>query len=268
MWILEKMPTHSIDQFNLDNLLPNGTDEDKKLKGSQIIVIGRPKTGKTMLIKSLLFHKKHLLSGGIAMSGTESATGDYGKYFPPLFVYTKFDEQVLQNYVRRQKVLIQEVEKGTIHYENAFSVLVIDDCTDKPSALRTQVMQELYKNGRHMSSLIILALQYALDVLPNIRLNTAATFILKENNVKSRKILHDNYAGIIPTYSLFCDIMNQITDDYTALVVCNNLQTNDWKDNVFWYRADVGKLENFKLGSQHYWDFSNERYNPDFRQMF
>lgn len=268
--MLLKMPKEifNINQFNLNMLLPNGSSEDKEGKGSQIIVIGKPKTGKTTVIKSLLYHKKHVLTGGLVMSGTESATGDYGQYFPPLFIYNKLNEDVLRNFTRRQKLISREIRDGTIHYQNGFNTLIIDDCTDKPHMLRSDIMQDLFKNGRHYYMFLILSLQYALDAPPNVRLNTAATFLLRETTVKTRKILYENFAGVIPSYDLFCKIMDEITNDYTALVICNNQATNNWQDNVFWYRADTRHLDNFKFGSKYYWDFNNERYNTNYRPTF
>ena len=54
---------------------------------------------------------------------------------------------------------------------------------------------------------------------------------------KNRKSLWENYAGIIPDFQMFCDIMDQITDDYTALYVHNATNSNKLEDCIFWYKA-------------------------------
>ena len=65
-----------------------------------------------------------------------------------------------------------------------------------------------------------------------------------------RKRLYENYAGIIPSFSLFEKIMDTITGDYTALYVQNSINTNDWKECVFYYKAPV--VGDFKFGCAEY----------------
>ena len=57
--------------------------------GAKIVVIGKPGTGKTTLISSLLYAKKHIFPIGLVMSGTEDSNGYYKKIFPSTFVYNK-----------------------------------------------------------------------------------------------------------------------------------------------------------------------------------
>ena len=95
----------------------------------------------------------------------------------------------------------------------------------------------------------ILSLQYCMDVLPVIRTIVDGTFILRETNLRNRKSLWENYAGIIPDFSLFCEIMDQITDDYSALYIHNATKSNKLKDCVFWYKADPNASKNFKFGA-------------------
>ena len=64
----------------------------------------------------------------------------------------------------------------------------------------------------------ILSLQYCMDIKPVIRTNIDGTFILREPNLKNRRNLWENYAGIIPDFSLFCNILDQITDDSDTVV--------------------------------------------------
>jgi len=96
-------------------------------------------------------------------------------------------------------------------------------------------------------------------VKPVIRTNVDGTFILREPNLKNRKSLWENYAGIIPDFNTFCSILDQITDDYTALFVLNQTQSNRLEDCIFWYKAKPVR-KNFKFGSKDYWKFHKQRY--------
>lgn len=221
--------------------------------GSKIVIIGKPGTGKTTLITSLLYQKKHIFPVGLVMSGTEDSNGHYRRIFPSTFVYNKLEPEVVESFVKRQKVAKK-------HLQNPWGILLLDDCTDDPKTFKEPLFQGLYKNGRHWKMLYILSLQYCMDIKPVIRTNIDGTFILREPSVKNRKSLWENYAGIIPDFSTFCTIMDQITDDYTALYIHNNTQSNKLEDCIFWYKAQMIP-DGFKMGSPDYWQFHQQRYD-------
>lgn len=217
-------------------------------------------TGKSTLIASLLYAKKHIFPVAIAFSGSEDSNGFYRKLLPSTFVYNDYDEEAIKNFVRRQKIAKQ-------HLENPWAVILIDDCTDDPRVFNTPLQQGMYKRGRHWKMWYILSLQYSMDVKPVIRTNVDNVFILREPILKNRKSLWENYASIIPDFTLFCQILDQITDDYTALYIHNQTRSNDWRDCVFWYKAPLTP-EGWKFGSPEYHDFHNQRYNQDYIDPF
>ena len=78
-----------------------------------------------------------------------------------------------------------------------------------------------------------MSLQYALDIKPAIRTNIDTTFILRESNLRNRRSLYENYAGVIPSFNDFCSILDEVTQDYTALVIHNATTSNELEDCVF-----------------------------------
>ncbi|NDE17537.1 AAA family ATPase [bacterium] len=228
--------------------------------GSKIVVIGKPGTGKTTLITSLLYEKSGIFPVAMVMSGTEDSNGHYRKLFPSTFVYNRMDEKKLEDFVTRQKV-------AKSHLPNPWAVLLLDDCTDDPKIFNKPLFQSLYKNGRHWKLWFILSLQYCMDIKPVIRTNIDGTFILRESNLRNRKVLWENYAGIIPDFTMFCAIMDQITDNYTALYIHNATQSNNLEDCVFWYRARPVPAD-FRFGSNDFWRFHKQRYDNDYKDAF
>ncbi len=217
-------------------------------------------TGKTTLITSILYAKKHLIPVGIALSGTEDSNGHYKTILPSTFVYNSYDEKEIERFIQRQKLAKKFLS-------NPWSVLLIDDCTDNPGIFRKPLQQGMYKRGRHWKMLYILSLQYCMDIMPVVRVNVDGTFILRETNLKIRKSLYENYCGIVPSFDLFCQLMDQITDDYSSLYVHNSTQTNDWKDCIFWYKARKTP-DGFKFGCPDFWKFHEQRYNTSFVDPF
>jgi hypothetical protein len=244
----------SVERLKYDNYYGFTLDGDHKFLLDTFDVVHN--TGKTTLIASLLYAKKHIYPVAMAMSGTEDSNHFYRQIFPSTFVFNSYDEEQVTKFVKRQKIAKQ-------HLDNPWAVLILDDCTDDPSLFKKPLQQGLYKRGRHWKMLYILSLQYGMDVRPVIRTNVDGVFILREPNLRNRKVMYENYAGIIPDFKLFCDILDQITDDYTALFINNATRSNDWKECVFWYKAKPIPRD-FKFGSDDYWKFHYSRYNPEY----
>jgi hypothetical protein len=243
-----------VEKLGVDNYYGFTLDGDHKfLLGSFDVVHN---TGKTTLIASLLYSKKHIYPTAMAMSGTEDSNHFYRSIFPSTFVFNNYDEEQITKFIKRQKLAKE-------HLANPWSVLILDDCTDDPSLFKKPLQQGMYKRGRHWKMLYILSLQYGMDVRPVIRTNVDGVFILREPNIRNRKVMYENYGGIVPDFKLFCDILDQITDDYTALYIHNATRSNDWKECVFWYKAKPIPSD-FKFGSDEYWAFHFARYNPEY----
>lgn len=80
-------------------------------------------------------------------------------------------------------------------------------------------------------------MQYPLGVSPNLRTNIDFVFILRENNISNRRRIYENFAGMFPTFEMFCQFMDQCTENYECLVIANGVQSNKLDDQVFWYKA-------------------------------
>ena len=217
-------------------------------------------TGKSTLISSILYHKKHIFPTGLVMSGSEDSNGFYKQFIPPIFVLNDYNEEKIKDFVKRQKISRE-------HLENPWGVLLLDDCTDDNRIFNTPLQQGLYKKGRHWKMLYILSLQYAMDVKPSIRTNVDGVFILREPILKNRKAVWENYASIVPDFNTFCQLMDNLTGNYTSLFINNAAKTNDWQDCVFYYKAKIPP-PNFKFGSSQIWDFNEARYNKFYTEKY
>ena len=237
----------NIHEFPLDKIHPI----------SKIVIIGKPATGKSVLIRDIVKMFRHVFPVAKIFSGTEENNHFYAEIFPDLFIHPEYDEKEMENFANRQKLAMRN------NSENSKGLIIIDDCSDDPKFFNRPLFQKFYKNGRQWDMMFILSLQYCMDIRPVIRTNIDYTFIFREPNEKNRKSIYENYAGIIGNYSDFCDIMDQLTEDYTALVIDNRKQSNELSECVFYYRARIHK-DDFKFGCTEYRQWAEQRYNPSY----
>ena len=255
----EDIEVVKIKELHPDMIDPNDKTVHVEKKGFRLVMIGKPGSGKSNMIKYLLFCKKHLIPVGIAMSGSETLNHDFKKYFHSLFVYNDYEPESLEDAIKRQKLAVQ-------HLEYKWAALILDDCTNKPSELNSEIQHKLYKIGRHAQVLYILSLQFCMDVDTSIRTCVDGVMIFRETNIANRKRLYENYAGVIPDFYLFCKLMDELTSDHTAMYIHNRTTSSDWKECVFYCHApDMDELyPDFKFGCEDSWKYAKARYNPDY----
>jgi hypothetical protein len=239
--------------------------ELKKFDMSQItddkvvVLIGKRDTGKSYLCRDILHHHKNIPVGQV-ISGTEGANQFYSKMVPKLFIHDEFKSSIVENMLKRQKLMIQKINNGDNSVDpRAF--LILDDCLYDNTWAKDKYMRSVFMNGRHYKLLFLLTMQYALGIPPNLRTNIDYVFILRENYVSNRKRLYEHYAGMFPTFEMFCQVMDQCTENYECLVINNNSKSNKLSDQVFWYKAEA--KPDFKIGGSSYWEYSEKNYSQE-----
>ena len=218
-----------------------------------VVLIGKRETGKSFLCKDLLHHHRDIPCGQV-ISATESANGYYSKMVPPLFIHDEYTAPIIANVLKRQRMMIDKINSNANIDPRLF--LLLDDCIYDQSWVKDKNVRSLFMNGRHYKILFIITMQYALGIPPNLRTNVDFVFILRENFVNNRKRLYEHYAGMFPSFEMFCQVMDQCTENFECLVINNNAKSNKLEDQVFWYKAS--EHDDFKLGAQEYWDYAEQ----------
>jgi hypothetical protein len=218
-----------------------------------VVLIGKRETGKSFLCKDILYHHQNIPVGQV-ISGTEMANEFYQKIVPKLFIHEEYNPTIIANIMKRQKLMIEKRKENEEMDPRAF--LILDDCLYDNTWVKDKNVRSLFMNGRHFKILFMITMQYALGIPPNLRTNIDYVFILRENYVSNRKKLYEHYAGMFPNFQMFCQIMDQCTENFECLVINNNAKRNRLTDQVFWYKAD--HRPDFHIGSSEYWKFAEE----------
>ena len=225
-----------------------------------IIMLGKRNTGKSFLCKDLLSYHTDMPTG-VVISGTESSNGFYSKIFPPLFIYDEYKPEIVDNLVRRQKMVVKQKNKPGGHDVDPRVVFIMDDCLYDDSWTRDVNIRSIFMNGRHMKIMFIFTMQYPLGVPPVLRANIDYVFILREQIVNNRRRIYENYCGMLPTFDVFCSVLDQTTENYECLVVDNTSRSNKIEDQIFYYKAE--EAPNFTIGSRELWNTSANRMGSD-----
>lgn len=233
---------------------------------SVVVFIGKRRTGKSFLVKDLLFYHQDIPIGTI-ISATESANKFYSEIIPSLFIHDEYSNVIIDNVVKRQKLITKRVAKEKIKHGQSKidprAFLILDDCLYDNSWIRDKNIRSLFMNGRHLKALFMITMQYPLGIPPNLRTNIDYVFILRENNIQNRRRIHENYCGMVP-FDVFETIMNQCTENYECLVVKVNAASNKIEDQLFWYKAE--HHEPFRIGAKEFWAAHEENYNNEYSE--
>ena len=224
---------------------------------SVVVLIGKRNTGKSFLTKDLLHNNKDIPVGTV-ISPTEQANKFYSHMIPPIFIHDEYTPPIIANIIKRQKKLKRIINNRESTDLDARTFLILDDCLYDNSWQKDKNIRNIFMNGRHYNILFILTMQFALGIPPNLRTNIDYVFILRENIVSNRKRIYDHYAGMFPTFDMFCSTMDQCTENFECLVICNNAKSNKIEDQVFWYKAN--SHPEFRIGPPDVWEYNNTNY--------
>jgi hypothetical protein len=209
-----------------------------------VVMIGKRETGKSFLTKDLLWHQRDVPIGTV-ISATEHANKFYSYIVPSLFIHDEFSPNIVANVLKRQKLIIKKCRKEIKQFGKTNidprAFLVLDDClADANSWVRDKGIRSCFMNGRHFRLFFVLTCQYPLGIPPNLRTNIDYVFILRENLINNRRRIYENYAGMFPTFEIFCNVMDQCTENF----------------EVFLYKAEPH--DNFRIGAPEFWALQDE----------
>lgn len=224
------------------------------------IVIGPPGSAKTTFMENMAYYRKHVYPTARVFIGTEEGYKHFCKIFHPLYVSNYWDEKEEERHVVRQRTCEMENGRG---YPGNYAINIIDDVSDDPKIYKTKLMRGIFKLGsQHWAQLAMIGSQYAIDCPPDVRKACSYIALAREPEEIERKKLYENFGGLAGSYAKFCDLMDQITGDFTFLIFKKRSQSNELDQCVSWYRTK--KLGNWKFGCKEYRKHAEERYDPNY----
>jgi hypothetical protein len=225
---------------------------------SVVVMIGMRNTGKSFLVRDLLYHHQ-TIPVGMVISGTEGSNEFYAKLCPQVFIHEEYSAELIEKFVKRQKQITKKKRKEEKIYSTSKidprAFIIMDDCLYDKAWTNDKNIRACFLNGRHFNAFFIFTSQYALAAPPVLRNNIDFVFVLREPRVTARKKLHENFAGFIPSFDVFNQVMNQTTENYECLVIDNTTKSNKITDQIFWYKAE--DHPDFCLCDKVFWNMNS-----------
>ena len=220
-----------------------------------IVLLGARNTGKTVLAQSLLYTHSSI-PAGIIISPTEAVNQSFTPYVPKMLIYDQYEPAIVERFVERQKKITAQYKEELRKYGRSDidprAFILLDDCMYDNSWVNDTAIRYLFFNGRHIKVLLIITMQFPLGIPPALRANVDYVFINRNNMIKDRERIYQQYAGMFPTFDIFQSVMNAATEDYHCVVINKRTQSNKLTDQVFWYKAPMGLK--FRICSKELWD--------------
>ena len=198
-----------IGAFELDRV------SQRRLDGSPptCIIIGSRGKGKSWVAR-MLMHAVRSIRTGLVVSGTEEGNDFYTGFVPPVFVHTEVRLPTLRNLVAHQKKKPDKTPRDDV-------LIVLDDCMYDTSFTRDPTLRGIFMNGRHWKIMLVITMQYCMDLPVSLRTNIDYVFLMRETNPAVVERLYKNFGGGFPSLPSFTDALRLCTAAFGCMVADN-----------------------------------------------
>lgn len=220
------------------------------------LLLGKRNTGKSTLIRDLMFHMKSYVDYPVAMTPTEESISSFEKIIPESCVHTGFNVNTVDRIIAHQR------QRGKKKLSQKNILMVLDDMMYDKKVLKGQGIRDIFMNGRHLKITLVNAMQYCMDMGPDLRSQVDYCFALRENIVANRVKLWKYFFGGFENFDDFCTVLTECTSNNECLVIDNTVKSNNLEDMIFWYKADID-IPPYIMGDRRLWSVHHSYYRPD-----
>ena len=213
-----------------------------------ILIVGKRGTGKSVLQQDLMYHMSSKVDFGLAFSPTEETQDMFREHMPDSWIYGGFSQTKLDTMLQMQRDLCKSKKQRDLF-------IIMDDCMYDKKILKGLGIRDLFMNGRHMHITLCNAVQYVMDIGPDLRTQVDYIFALRENIISNKTKLWKYFFGMFEKYEDFAKVMDKCTANHGALVMDNTTGSCNIEECIFWYKANLDPPP-FKLGSKLFHNIS------------
>jgi hypothetical protein len=221
-----------------------------------VLALAKRGSGKSVYC-AYMASKLPFVETGMAMSicGSEKVCQDWRNFIPKLYVHAASLE-VLDMVIRNQNRLAKHFAEKSMPIPDALHMtLFIDDCASIPLIMKSKQLKYLASNSRHLNMCIILAAQYFVQVVREIRSQFDITMLLGKQTASNIKTVNDDYATCVDLRT-FRAVVISMLKDFGVLIIDSR---SDAMDLLSFDKAPF-PLPEIKLGNPQQWEFSRQHF--------
>jgi hypothetical protein len=224
-------------------------DPTKAKRDCVWLLIGPRNTGKSVLLKDLLYNTRTHHDFVMGMTATVSTVDMLKEFMPHRLIFTNG-----YDFAFGDKFLLtcQHVVKAR---KERHCALILDDCMFNGKVMKTETQKNLHLNGRHYNTSIFNTTQYCMIIPNDIRTNIDYIFALRENIMANKRRLYEYFFGMFSNFKEFDKVFSACTRNYGCLVLDKTKSTSSIQECMRWYVASP-KIPEFVLGKQVYFQLN------------
>lgn len=227
-----------------------------KIKQDRVFLfVGKRGTGKSTLIRDIMSHIRGYIDLPLAMTPTEESATMFGQCMPKSCVYNDYSVDTIRNVIDCQR-------KNARKKQEQHVLVVLDDMMFDKKVLKSVEMRDIFMNGRHLKITFINAMQYVMDMGPDLRTQVDYVFALRENILNNMIKLWKYFFGMFSKFEDFRTTFSALTEHNGCIVIDNTAKTNTIEDTIFWYKADLN-IQPYRLGRSRYWTLDAQYYRNE-----
>jgi hypothetical protein len=235
------MPEYNLSRFDMAKIPTDST----------VGFFGKRGAGKTTLLREFLYRRWRIPTW-LVFSGSEAGNGDFQRHIPGTYIYDELDRAALLGVLRTQmRLRAHNIQDKS--YRPPPVAIIIEDMSYDMDLGRDKLLRFLFMNGRQFNILILISVQYMMDLHRSVRSMINFAFFLREPVPGNRERIHSEFGGILRDFNEFEKLFLNITDDRGCCMVVDmtsfGTRVEDW---IFWYKSTVITAD-FKVGCEEYW---------------
>ena len=195
-----------------------------------ISIIAKRNMGKTYLMTSIIkaLKKKKRVDKIVILSGSAGLNEDYKDVVDEKLILP-FSEQTLINIWNLQKAKEQE--------DREHILIVLDDCLANPAALKSEMVNRLYSQSRHLQISLAVLSQYGAHLLTPLRKANSDVILYCKLNRKGLENLWLSTSGV--PKDKFIEISERFANgNYQYMLLDNFIRSSKPSDQITFVKAN------------------------------
>ena len=226
---------------------------------TKTLITGASNSGKTSLMKWIMYHLQNKFRFCIVVSATADARMEYQGHVPDTFIYTKHPSKIIKKLLAKQTILVRLKKMKDPRVENMnINVLLILDGVLFGNRWKTdESIRDLMFNGLHLS-ITTFIIQDQIELPPAFRAQIDYIFAFRMQSEEEKEKIYKHYW--YNANGVFLGAMNKCTDEaYKCLVIHNyhNYET------FYCKTKHPNEIPDFKIGEPEIWELHDKEYDQD-----